>query len=148
MLEGKRLRTKGAVLRWQKQGPCSALCGTQCARSPNRIFCSWRIPHTVHEHHNRMDELLCSYKGVVVHENVKQPIFRVRRQVATRNRFKSERMVWNAARSRYLFADREPIHPAFGLRPDYDDTLFDDVERGYDSESDPEATSSDEDSDG
>jgi len=146
-LEGRMLRSKGAVLKWQKAGLCSPLCGSQCAKSPDRIFCAWRIPGTVHEHHNRMDALLTSYKGVVPHDNVKKPIYRVKRKVAVRNRFRSERMVWNGA-GHYVFADREHIHPAFGLQPDRDETVYEDGEEGYDSDSDPEATTTDEDSDG
>mmetsp|Transcript_87600 Transcript_87600/g.203754 ORF Transcript_87600/g.203754 Transcript_87600/m.203754 type:complete len:225 (-) Transcript_87600:48-722(-) len=147
-LEGTRLRSKGSVMKWQKAGFCRDLCSEQCAKSPNRIFCAWRVGHTVHEHHNRLDGLLLKFKGVVNFDDPKKPIFRVRDQVALKNRYKAERMVWDATQATYLFVDREPIHPAFGLRPDRDETHYAEGEKDYDSGSDPEATSTDEDSDG
>lgn len=146
-LEGSRLRSKGSVLKWQRAGFCSELCGEQCAKSPNRIFCAWRVGGTVHEHHNRLDGLLLSYKGVVHYEDVRKPIFRVLRQVALKNRYKSERMVWQPDSNAYAFVDREPIHPAFGLRPDRDESRYAEGEPTYDSGSDAEASSTDEDSD-
>lgn len=150
-LEGRRLRSKGAVLKWQAAGFCSPLCTEQCAKSPNRIFCAWRVGNTVHEHHNRMDGMLLSYKGIVHFNDVTKPIYRVQRQVALKNRFLSERMVWDTGGGKYIFADREPVHPAFGIR--YDQSvkslnLNEEQEPTYDSESDEEASSSDEDSDG
>lgn len=147
-LEGSRLRSKGKVLKWQAQGLCSSLCGVQCAKSPNRIFCAWRVGDTVHEHHNRMDGFLMSFKGVVHHEDIKKPIYRVRRQVAAMNRFKSERMTWASDAARYIYSDREDIHPAFNIRQDRDESHYPDGEAGYDSGSDAEASSADEDSDG
>lgn len=146
-LEGTRLRSKGAVLKWQKAGFCSAMCTEQCAKRPNRIFCAWRVGSTVHEHHNRMDGLLLQYKGVVHYDDIKKPIFRVRNQVAVKNRYKAERMVWDSAEAAYVYADREPIHPGFGLRPDRDESHYAEGEPTYDSDSDPEASSADEDSD-
>mmetsp|Transcript_40325 Transcript_40325/g.111053 ORF Transcript_40325/g.111053 Transcript_40325/m.111053 type:complete len:214 (+) Transcript_40325:113-754(+) len=147
-LEGYRLRSKGSVLKWQHAGFCSALCTEQCAKSPNRIFCAWRAGNTVHEHHNRMDGLLMSYKGVVHYENVKKPIYRVQRQVAMKNRFKSERMIWSSSVGKYIYADREDIHPAYGIRSDRDEAQYAEGEEDYDSASDAEASSGDEDSDG
>eukprot|EP00927_Polykrikos_kofoidii_P062779 TRINITY_DN57583_c0_g1_i1.p1 TRINITY_DN57583_c0_g1~~TRINITY_DN57583_c0_g1_i1.p1 ORF type:complete len:215 (+),score=32.03 TRINITY_DN57583_c0_g1_i1:57-701(+) len=147
-LEGTRLRTKGSVLKWQRAGLCSPICSEQCAKSPNRILCAWRVKDTVHEHHNRLDGLLTSYKGVVHFEDVKKPIYRVRRQVATKNRFQSERMVWDSTSRKYVLVDREEIHPAFGLRTDRDATRYAEGDMGYDSASDAEAESADEDSDG
>merc|ERR1711865_1082129 len=131
-LEGRRLRTKGAVLKWQKQGSCGALCGEQCAKSPDRIMCAWRVPGTVHEHHNRMDALLLGFKGHVHHTDITEPIWRVQRQVALKNRYHSERMVWDKSEGSYVFAEREPIHPAFGLRPDRNDDHYADGELTYD----------------
>mmetsp|Transcript_27968 Transcript_27968/g.64546 ORF Transcript_27968/g.64546 Transcript_27968/m.64546 type:complete len:223 (+) Transcript_27968:103-771(+) len=147
-LEGRRLRSRGAVFRWQRIGPCGAICGEQCVKSRYRIMCAWRVPGTVHEHHNRMDDLLLSYKGVVHYESNTKPIFRVRRRVALRNRFKAERMVWEASSSKYIYADREDIDPAFGIRPDRDNEHYEEGVADYDSASDPEASSADEDSDG
>mmetsp|Transcript_34294 Transcript_34294/g.60992 ORF Transcript_34294/g.60992 Transcript_34294/m.60992 type:complete len:216 (+) Transcript_34294:95-742(+) len=147
-LEGRRLRSKGSVLKWQKGGFCSGLCSEQCAKSPDRIFCAWRVGNTVHEHHNHMDGLLCKYKGVVNYESATKPIWRVRRQVALKNRYMAERMVWEGAASRYVFADREDIHPAFGIRPDRNEDHYAEGELTYDSASDAEASSADEDSDG
>eukprot|EP00931_Biecheleriopsis_adriatica_P112253 TRINITY_DN86852_c0_g1_i1.p1 TRINITY_DN86852_c0_g1~~TRINITY_DN86852_c0_g1_i1.p1 ORF type:complete len:237 (-),score=23.35 TRINITY_DN86852_c0_g1_i1:69-779(-) len=147
-LEGTRLRSKGAVFKWQKAGFCSALCSEQCAKAPNRIFCTWRVGNTVHEHHNRLDGQLLSYKGVVNHDDPKKPVFRVMDRVAIKNRYLSERMVWEPARGTYEFADREHIHPGFGIRPDRDETHYAPGEETYDSDSDAEASSSDEDSDG
>mmetsp|Transcript_88839 Transcript_88839/g.276192 ORF Transcript_88839/g.276192 Transcript_88839/m.276192 type:complete len:250 (-) Transcript_88839:45-794(-) len=146
-LEGTRLRSRGSVMKWQKAGFCSALCTEQCAKSPYRIFCAWRVGNTVHEHHNRMDGLLLKYKGVVHFDDPKKPIFRVRDQVAVKNRFQAERMVWDGGQGSYVFADREPLHPGFGLRHDRDDSHYAEGEPSYDSDSDPEASSSDEDSD-
>lgn len=147
-IEGTRLRSKGSVLKWQKAGFCSSLCTSQCAKSPNRVFCSWRVGNTVHEHHNNLDGLLLSYKGFVDYENVTKPIYAVRRQLAMKNRFKSERMVWDPALTKYIFPDREDLHPGFGIRPDRDDDAYAEGEIDYDSGSDGEATSADEDSDG
>merc|ERR1712032_1087577 len=112
------------------------------------ILGAWRVRDTVHEHHNHMDALLLSYKGVVHYESNAKPIFRVQRQVALKNRYKSERMVWDASDGAYAFADREEIHPAFGIRPDRDESHYEEGEATYDSDSDAEATSTDEDSDG
>merc|ERR1712228_465039 len=95
-----------------------------------------------------MDGLLMSYKGVVRHTDLRKPIYRVMREVAEKNRFKSERMIWDTTLSRYVYHDRDDIHPAFGLRPDRDDTHYAEGEAGYDSASDAEASSADEDSDG
>mmetsp|Transcript_18793 Transcript_18793/g.35260 ORF Transcript_18793/g.35260 Transcript_18793/m.35260 type:complete len:238 (-) Transcript_18793:109-822(-) len=148
MLEGVRLRSKGATLKWQKAGYCSALCTEQCAKHPNRIFCAWRVPNTVHDHHNRLDGALLSYKGVVHYEDPKKPIFRVLNQVALKNRYKSERMTWDSSQGAYIFADREDIHPGFGIRPDRDESRYAPDEQTYDSDSDLEASSADEDSDG
>ncbi|CAE8705602.1 unnamed protein product, partial [Polarella glacialis] len=129
-------------------GFCSALCTEQCAKSPNRIFCAWRVGNTVHEHHNRLDGLLMSYKGFVKHDDPKKPVFRIMNQMAQKNRFKSERMRWEPAQMMYTFADREPIHPGFNIRPDRDETHYAEGEETYDSDDDAEASSSDEDSDG
>merc|ERR1740123_493663 len=123
------------------------MCTEQCAKNPNRILCAWRLGSTVHEHHNRLDGLLMLYKGVVNYDDVRKPIFRVRNQVALKSRFKSERMVWNRSTSSYIFADREQIHPAFGIRFDRDESHYREGEDTYDSASDAEATSSEEDSD-
>merc|ERR1712137_729676 len=60
----------------------------------------------------------------------------------------SERMVWDTDQRKYLFIDREHINPAFGIRPDRDESAYEEGEKDYDSGSDAEATSSDEDSDG
>eukprot|EP00933_Yihiella_yeosuensis_P026687 TRINITY_DN20751_c0_g1_i1.p1 TRINITY_DN20751_c0_g1~~TRINITY_DN20751_c0_g1_i1.p1 ORF type:complete len:252 (+),score=47.19 TRINITY_DN20751_c0_g1_i1:67-756(+) len=144
-LEGFRLRSKGSVFKWQKAGYCSALCGEQCAKSPNRILCYWRAMGTVHDHHNRLDGLLMSYKGIVNYHNPKQPVFRPLNQVAKKNRFMSERMAWEPSKNVYMFADREDIHPAFGLRPDQDETKYQPGEETYDSDSDAEASSDEED---
>ena len=35
-----------------------------------------------------------------------------------------ERMVWDASQSAYVFADREEIHPGFGIRPDRDESHY------------------------
>ncbi|CAE7229432.1 unnamed protein product [Symbiodinium sp. CCMP2456] len=148
MLEGIRLRSKGATLKWQKAGYCSALCQEQCAKSPNRIFCAWRVQNTVHDHHNRLDGALLSYKGVVHYDDPKKPIYRILNQVALKNRYKSERMVWDTSQAAYIFADREEIHPGFGIRPDRDESHYAPDEETYDSDSDLEASSADEDSDG
>lgn len=147
-LEGTRLRSKGSVLKWQRAGYCGMQCSEQCSKNPNRLFCAWRVGGTVHEHHNRMDDMLLTYKGVVHYDSVKKPIFRVRRKVALKNRYKAERMVWDQGQGAYAFADREFIHPAFGLRPDRDEGSYVEGEDTYDSASDPEASSSEEDSDG
>eukprot|EP00434_Breviolum_minutum_P026201 symbB.v1.2.023162.t1/scaffold2071.1/size90608/1 len=147
-IEGFRLRSKGAVLKWQKAGFCSRLCSEQCAKHPNRLFCAWRVQHTVHEHHNRLDGLLLSFKGLVHFDDPKKPIFRVMNKVAPKNKFRSERMTWDALQGTYAFADREPIHPSFGIRPDRDETNYRPGEETYDSDSDLEASSADEDSDG
>eukprot|EP00928_Gymnodinium_smaydae_P003233 TRINITY_DN11154_c0_g2_i1.p1 TRINITY_DN11154_c0_g2~~TRINITY_DN11154_c0_g2_i1.p1 ORF type:complete len:218 (+),score=36.20 TRINITY_DN11154_c0_g2_i1:105-758(+) len=144
-IEGFRLRSKGSVLKWQRAGFCSSLCTEQCSKSPNRVFCAWRVGHTVHEHHNRMDGLLLQYKGIVHFDDLKKPIYRVRNQIAEKNRFKSERMIWDTTARSYIYADREEVHPAFGLRPDRDEDHYDEGEKGYDSGSDAEAESSDED---
>ena len=47
-----------------------------------------------------------------------------------------------------MFADREVIHPGFGIRPDRDETHYAPGEQTYDSDSDVEASSGEEDSDG
>lgn len=147
-LEGRRLRSKGAILKWQKAGFCSPACASQCAKNPNRILCAWRVGGTVFEHHNRMDGLLLSYKGVVHYDSNTKPIFRVRNRVALKNRFCSERMVWDKAAGTYMYADREPIHPGFGIRSDQNEANYAEGEATYDSASDDEASSADEDSDG
>eukprot|EP00929_Paragymnodinium_shiwhaense_P052344 TRINITY_DN26228_c0_g1_i2.p2 TRINITY_DN26228_c0_g1~~TRINITY_DN26228_c0_g1_i2.p2 ORF type:complete len:214 (+),score=34.68 TRINITY_DN26228_c0_g1_i2:108-749(+) len=147
-IEGTRLRTKGGVMKWQAAGFCSPMCTSQCSKTPNRVFCAWRAGHTVHDHHNRMDGLLLSYKGEVIYENVRKPIFRVQNQVAVKNRFLSERMIFDKSLEKYIFADREEIHPAFGIRVDRDDSRYEEGEVDYDSASDNEASSADEDSDG
>ena len=43
---------------------------------------------------------------------------------------------------------QEVIHPGFGIRPDRDESHYAEGEETYDSESDLEASSADEDSDG
>jgi len=146
-LEGFRMRSKGRVMKWQAAGFCSPTCSEQCAKSPNRILCAWRVQNTVHEHHNYMDGLLNSYKGVVNYHNNLKPIFRVQRQVALRNPFLSERMLWEASTARYVFADREPIHPAFGISHDQRTQLGEVDETAYVA-SDDEGETTDEDSDG
>eukprot|EP00747_Dinoflagellata_sp_TGD_P206750 gnl/TRDRNA2_/TRDRNA2_80421_c0_seq1.p1 gnl/TRDRNA2_/TRDRNA2_80421_c0~~gnl/TRDRNA2_/TRDRNA2_80421_c0_seq1.p1 ORF type:complete len:260 (+),score=31.19 gnl/TRDRNA2_/TRDRNA2_80421_c0_seq1:109-780(+) len=148
MLEGRRLRSKGAVMKWQEAAHCSTTCWQQCEKSPDRIFYAWRLAGSVHEHHNRMDALLFKFKGVNTFNNVTKPFYTPTRQVAVKNRFKSERMIWDTAESRYIFADREDIHPGFGLRPDHDESRYAEGEQTYDSDSDQEASSCDEDSDG
>ena len=94
-------------MKWQRKGFCSPLCSEQCAKTPNRAFCAWRVQHTVHEHHNRLDGLLLSYKGVVHFDDPKKPIFRVLKKVAVKNKFKSERMAWDPQQGSYTFVDRE-----------------------------------------
>eukprot|EP00490_Sorites_sp_Unknown_P016438 CAMPEP_0114693224 /NCGR_PEP_ID=MMETSP0191-20121206/68812_1 /TAXON_ID=126664 /ORGANISM="Sorites sp." /LENGTH=61 /DNA_ID=CAMNT_0001986589 /DNA_START=18 /DNA_END=200 /DNA_ORIENTATION=- len=59
-------------------------------------------------------------------------------KVATKNKFRSERMTWDSLQGAYSFADREPIHPSFGLRPDRDESHYAPGEETYDSESDLE----------
>jgi hypothetical protein len=95
-----------------------------------------------------MDSLLLEYKGVVKWDDPKKPIFTVRRQVAMKNRYMAERMTLVAEHGHYVHSDREDIHPAFGIKHNRDDTHYAPGELDYASEDDPEATSSDEDSDG
>ena len=62
------------------------------------------------------------------------------------HRYTSERLVWEPAQTRYIFADRPPIYPAFGRRPDLDESHYEENEPTCDSARDAEASSADEDS--
>eukprot|EP00812_Abedinium_dasypus_P009956 NODE_3608_length_764_cov_266.169252.p2 GENE.NODE_3608_length_764_cov_266.169252~~NODE_3608_length_764_cov_266.169252.p2 ORF type:complete len:155 (-),score=47.73 NODE_3608_length_764_cov_266.169252:183-647(-) len=147
-LEGTRIRPKGAVFKWPRIGRCGAVCAEQCTKSPGRILCAWRVPNTVHEHHNRLDWQLLSYKGVVNYDDVTKPIFRVRRRVALKNRYCAEHMEWDPEQRSYIFTEREDIHPAFGILPNRNEDAYAPDEQTYDSESDLELSSDEEDSDG
>eukprot|EP00439_Symbiodinium_sp_Y106_P071374 s725_g12.t2 len=118
MLEGIRLRSKGATLKWQKAGYCNALCQEQCAKSPNRIFCAWRVQNTVHDHHNRLDGALMSYKGMVHYDDPKKPIYRILNQAC-----------WSTEHSTFYYYNEERKHsqwewPLEGVPADMTDAVL------------------------
>ena len=87
---GTKLRSRKAILDWQKQGLCSARCGYECAKEKRRIFCEMRVPMTVHDHFARMDGMLRTFKGFVrldqaPNTRVDKPIHTTMRKVAERN---------------------------------------------------------------
>ena len=79
-----RLRSPGQVFAWQEKGYCHERCAGQCAKSEDRILCTWRVPGTQWELLNKLDGVLGMYKGVV---ETGKPIFSVHRRVAMRNRW-------------------------------------------------------------
>jgi len=131
MLEGRRLRSRGSILRWQKDGHCSPRCASTCAKSGNRYLCAKNvIPGTYENHINMMDGMLLSYKGEI---NTDKPIFSVPRQVHEQNKFYSH--IYQLVDGKYQILDKgEEAHPAFRLEEN--------VPGGYDSDNDPEESDS------
>ena len=140
-IEGKLLRTRGAIMKWQMFPTCSPSCGWSCHTARNRVLCAWFKPGTVHEHLTRMDGLLTKYKGSKL-ITIKNPPFRPMSQVAMRNRKNAVPMEFKDGQ--FVPIEAQP-DPAFGIRldqqrtvhPEDDGTL--DYRNGYDSDEDLEA---------
>eukprot|EP00397_Hematodinium_sp_SG-2012_P055927 GEMP01068623.1.p1 GENE.GEMP01068623.1~~GEMP01068623.1.p1 ORF type:complete len:197 (+),score=37.14 GEMP01068623.1:96-686(+) len=133
VLEGRRLRSRGSILKWQKDGHCSPRCASACSKSPGRYFCAKNVVAGTFQHHvNNMDGLLMMYKGEVPTE---KPLFSIKRQVFPQNRYFSE--AYQLVDGKYHPFEKEKIHPAFKITEGK-------LEGGYDSDSDPEASDSDD----
>ena len=75
-----RLRTRRAILDFSSKGFCSPRCGYSCAVERRRVFCGWFVPDTLHEHVNNMDGVVRKYKGIVEldrNANITKPMNRV-----------------------------------------------------------------------
>merc|ERR1712176_558445 len=106
--DGTRLRAPGQILDWQNRPLCSERCASQCSKSKDRIYCSWRVPGAKFDLLNKLDGILCSYKGVV---ETSKPLFTVHRKVASRNAFNSVNYI--VANGNTLVAEDASIpHPA------------------------------------
>lgn len=139
-IEGRFLRTRSSIMKWQLFPPCSPKCGYSCHKAKNRVLCSWFTPGTVHEHVVKMDGLLTQYKGSKL-ISIQNPPFRPMSRVAMRNRYNAMPMKFE--NGEFVHANELP-DPAFGINPDMqrlshpedDGTL--DFHHGYDSDEDPE----------
>lgn len=146
-IEGKILRTRGSIMKWQMFPPCSPKCGWSCHKARNRVLCSWFTPGTVHEHLVKMDGLLTQFKGAKT-VSLSNPPFRPMSQVGMRNRFAGVPMRWNEEQKNFEHILEQP-DPAFGINPELridpsshpedDGTLS--FRGGYDSDEDTEAQS-------
>ena len=87
-LEGRILRTRNSILKWQAFPTCSPSCGFACHKAQSRILCKWFTPGTVHEHYTQMDGLLTMYKGPKEIRLAKPPT-KPMSQVAEINKFSS-----------------------------------------------------------
>ena len=140
-IEGRILRTRSAIMKWQMFPTCYPSCGYSCHKARNRVLCAWFKPGTVHEHLTSMDGLLTPYKGSKLIP-IANPPFRPMSQVAMRNRFNAVPMKFVDGK----WISIEPqVDPAFGIdpqrrrpkHPEDDGSL--DYRNGYDSDEDPEA---------
>jgi hypothetical protein len=130
LIEGKILRTRSAIMKWQMFPPCSPKCMWSCHKARNRVLCSWFVPGSVHEHFVKMDGLLTQFKGPK-YVSIQNPPFRPMSQVAHKNRFNAVAMEWKDGK----FVHLKPLaDPAFGLRSDMRNNNDD----GYDSDEDSE----------
>ncbi|CEM29610.1 unnamed protein product [Vitrella brassicaformis CCMP3155] len=144
-LEGKRLNRHQYCLKWQKEGVCGPRCGSGCGTSQYRCLCAWRVAPVPKYHHiTQMDGMLMEFKR---HMPTKKPVFSMPKRVAKRPRYRSEAMSWDPSAGRYVYTDRQPIHPAFNLMPNRDDTRYDEGESDVDSEDELPDDSGDEESD-
>eukprot|EP00922_Rhytidocystis_sp_ex-Travisia-forbesii_P000129 GHVS01000204.1.p1 GENE.GHVS01000204.1~~GHVS01000204.1.p1 ORF type:complete len:257 (+),score=44.63 GHVS01000204.1:182-952(+) len=140
-LEGRLLRHTKQCLQWQAGGPCAARCQGECAKSPWRCLCAWRV-RGLHQHIVDMDGVLGEFKGRV---DTAKPLFTVQRPEAEKNKFQSEAMHWDKDNGRFVFSRREPnLLSGFGLLHNRDETHYDERDKQYDSEEDPTADSSDD----
>lgn len=129
-IEGRILRTRSTIMKWQMFPPCSPKCGYSCHKARNRVLCSWFVPGTIHEHIVKMDGLLTQYKGPKF-VSIQNPPFRPMSQVAMRNRNNAVPMVWTE--NGFVHTQELP-DPGFGLDP----TRKRGVDDGYASDEDPE----------
>ena len=140
-IEGRILRTRSAIMKWQMFPTCSPQCGYSCHKARNRVLCAWFTPGTVHEHIYKMSGLLTQFKGSKL-ISIQKPPFRPMSQVASRNRFNAVPM--RLVDGKFEHAVEQP-DPAFGIHadrrrlnhPEDDGTL--DFRNGYDSDEDEEA---------
>jgi hypothetical protein len=143
LIEGKVLRRRGELMKWQMFPPCGSKCGWSCQKSKSRVLCDWFTPGTVHEHIARMDGVLTRFKGAQSIDPAKPPI-RPLPQVAMRNRFCS--VPATVTRDGRLVPVEPTVHPAFGRSPAHrrDPTSYPEDDgtlsftNGYDSDDDPE----------
>lgn len=139
-IEGRILRTRSAIMKWQMFPPCSPKCVWSCHKARNRVLCSWFVPGSVHEHIVKMDGLLTPFKGSKL-VSIQNPPFRPMSQVALRNKFNAVPMEWKSGG--FVHVNEQP-DPAFELRPDRrnprplenDGSM--DFPDGYDSDEDRE----------
>eukprot|EP00922_Rhytidocystis_sp_ex-Travisia-forbesii_P036693 GHVS01054574.1.p1 GENE.GHVS01054574.1~~GHVS01054574.1.p1 ORF type:complete len:273 (+),score=32.26 GHVS01054574.1:225-1043(+) len=143
LLEGSLLKHTKQCLSWQSKGPCGRRCQNECAKSPWRCLCSWRV-RGLHKHIVDMDGILCEYKGRI---NTNKPLFAVQRKEVEKNKFKAECMRWDESTGSFVFTEREAnLHEGFGLLHNRDDTQYDSCDKQYDSDEDITADSSGSDS--
>ena len=133
-IEGKFLRTRSQILKWQSVPVCSPQCGVSCHKARNRVLCAWFTPGSAHEHSVRMTGLLTKFKGSKNFDPANPP-FRPMSQVALRNRFAAVPMKLG---DDGLFSHLSPPpDPAFELDPELRNP------DGYASDEDPEETGKD-----
>lgn len=125
-IEGKILRTRHSILKWQMFPTCSPMCGFSCHKASNRVLCAWFTPGTVHEHYTNMIGSLTIFKGA---KNVRlnKPPVKPMTQVAQCHKLAALPMTITPTRMEPI---EEQPDPAFGLEPINED--------GYDSDEDPE----------
>jgi hypothetical protein len=138
-LEGRILKTRGQIMRWQMFPPCSPKCGNSCHKARNRILCSWFVPGSVHEHIVKMEGLLTQFKGAK-NISLADPPFRPMSQVALRNKFRAVPMKRDIMTKSFVFSKLQP-DPAFGLDPAVPRTSNPD---GYDCDEDRSVARDDE----
>lgn len=142
-IEGRILRTRSQIMKWQMFPPCSPKCGWSCHKARNRVLCSWFVPGSVHEHIVKMDGLLTPFKGSKF-VSISDPPFRPMSQVALRNKFNAVPMEWKDGQ--FMHVTEQP-DPAFGIRADrlrpqpLDNDGSMEFTDGYDSDEDLDKTS-------